>query len=110
MTTMNDNRDESPNGAALAAFLAAGIGAFSVGLFVIVNETGLFKAPALYGPAGGVSGRMTFAAVFWLIGWAVMHRIWKDREIASRRVYVATLVLIALGTILSFPPVWTLLG
>ena len=98
-----------PNGAALAAFLAAGIGAFAMGLFVILNEAGLFAAPSLYGPAGGVSGRTTFAVVVWLIAWAVLHSRWKGRSLGSRGVHAATLVLIALGLILTFPPVWGLL-
>ena len=110
MATMDDKREAVTNGAALASFLAAGIGAFAVGFFVIVNETGLFAAPALYGPAGGVSGRMTFAAVVWLIGWAVLHSRWKNRELESRRVYAATLVLITVGVILSFPPVWQIVS
>ncbi len=106
MATMDDKRQEVANGAALASFLGAGIGAFAVGLFVVVNEAGLFAAPALYGPAGGVSGRTTFAAATWLIAWAVLHRQWKDRQFESNRVFAATLVLIALGFVLSFPPVW----
>ena len=110
MATMEDKREDGSNGAALASFLAAGIGAFAVGFFVIVNEAGLFAAPALYGPAGGVSGRTTFAAVTWLIAWAVLHRRWKDRQLESNRVYTATLVLIALGVVLSFPPVWQMFG
>ena len=55
------------NGAAVAAFLAAGIGAFAMGLVVILNEAGLFAAPSLYPPAGGVSGRTTIAVAIWLI-------------------------------------------
>src|SRR5690606_18680033 len=42
-TTRNrESVKEVPNGAAMAAFLAAGIGAFAVGLFVLLNETGIF--------------------------------------------------------------------
>ena len=110
MATIEDKRQEVANGAALASFLAAGIGAFAVGFFVIMNEAGLFSAPALYGPAGGVSGRTTFAAVTWLIGWAVLHSRWKARQLESNRVYTATLVLTALGIVLSFPPVWQIVG
>ena len=106
MAIVDDRPKEVANGAALAAFLGAGIGAFAMGFFVIINETGLFSAPALYGPSGGVSGRTTFAAVTWLIGWAVLHGRWKDRQLESNRVYTATLVLTALGIVLSFPPVW----
>jgi hypothetical protein len=34
----------------MAAVLAAGIGAFAITCFVILNEAGLFAAPTLYGP------------------------------------------------------------
>ena len=98
-----------PNGAALAAVLAAGIGAFAMGLFVILNEAKLFVAPSLYAPAGGLSGRSTFAVIAWLVVWALLHALWRAREIESGRIVVATLVLTALGALLTFPPVWGLL-
>ena len=100
---------EGTNGAALASFLAAGIGAFAVGFVVILNEAGLFSAPALYAPAGGLSGRTTLAAVIWLIGWAVLHSLWRNRQIESRGVHVLSVILIGLGIVLTLPPVWKLL-
>lgn len=106
-------RDEpigpSANGSAMAAVAAAGVGAFAVGAFVILNESGLFAAPTLYGPAGGVSGRTTLAAVTWLIAWVFLHRRWRARDVPTRRVLVGTLVLIALGLLATFPPVWSVL-
>lgn len=109
MTSDAGNLEEAPNGAALASFFAAGIGAFAMGLVVILNEAGLFTAPILYGPAGGVSGRTTLAALIWLIAWAVLHRRWKNRQVDGRRVNTVTLTLIGLGVLLCFPPVWKLL-
>jgi hypothetical protein len=109
MGTVEDQREEVANGAALAAFLAAGVGAFAVGLVVILGEAGLFAAPALYAPAGGVSGRTTLAAVIWLVGWVLLHRRWSGRHLDARRVHAATLLLVALGVLLTFPPVWKLL-
>ena len=100
---------DRPNGAAMAAFLAAGIGGFAMGLVVILNETGLFVAPTLYGPAGGVTGRTTLAMVVWLAAWAVLHSRWKDRQVGDRGVYTAALLLLALGIALCTPPVWGLL-
>src|SRR5687768_4967241 len=99
----------SINGATMAAILSAGIGAFAVGFVVILNEAGLFAAPALYGPAGGVSGRTTFAVVIWLIGWAVLHGRWKHRQLEPGRVHTLTLLLIGAGVLLCFPPLWALL-
>ena len=97
------------NGCAMAAFLGAGIGAFAMGLVVILNEAGIFAAPAIYGPAGGVSGRTTVATVVWLIAWGVLHQLWKDREVEPRRVSMLTLALTALGILGTFPPLWSLL-
>lgn len=96
------------NGTNMAAVLGSGIGAFAVGLFVILNESGLFSAPGLYDPAGGVSGRTTFAVVTWLIAWGVLHRRWKDRRVDAGRVLNATLVLVGLGLLATFPPLWSI--
>lgn len=109
MTTSARTPGASTNGAALASMLGAGIGALAMGIIVILNETGLYAAPALYAPAGGVSGRTTFAALAWLIAWAVLHRRWSGRHVESRHVQAVTLLLIGMGVLLLFPPVWTLL-
>ena len=64
-----------PNGAAMAAVLGAGIGSFAMGAFVLLDEAGLFAAPASYGPAGGLTGRTTFATIAWLRAWGVLHAL-----------------------------------
>jgi hypothetical protein len=97
------------NGASLAALLGAGVGAFAMGAVVVINETGLFVAPSLYGPAGGVSGRTTMAVLVWLASWSVLHAMWRNREVSATAVQALTLVLIGLGLIGTFPPFWSLL-
>jgi len=98
----------TPNGGALAAVLAAGIGALAMGLFVIANEAGVFTAPSLYGPTGGLSGRSTFAVATWLIAWGILHARWRDRNVAADRVLAWALVLVSLGVAMTFPPIWGL--
>ncbi len=108
-TTTSSMTSREVNGSAMAAFLGAGIGAFAVGAVVLLNEAGIFTAPTLYSPAGGVSGRTTLATIVWLFAWAVLHSRWKAREIAPGRIGVVTLILVALGVLGTFPPVWGLL-
>jgi hypothetical protein len=68
-----------------------------MGLLGLLNEAGIFVAPTLYGPAGGVTGRTTFATLVWLIGWGLLHSLWKAREMAPGRVFALTLLLVGLG-------------
>jgi hypothetical protein len=98
-----------PNGAGMASLVAAGIGAFAMGLFVVLNEAGLFVAPTLYGPAGGVTGRTTFATLVWLAAWGALHARWRRREIAPARIFWLTLALIGAGILGTFPPLWGLM-
>jgi hypothetical protein len=108
-TTSRSMTSRQVNGSAMAAFLGGGIGAFAMGAVVMLNEAGIFAAPTLYAPAGGVSGRTTLATIVWLISWVVLHNRWKAREIAPSRVGAVTLILIVLGVLGTFPPVWGLL-
>ena len=93
-----------PVGAAMAAYLAAGIGAFALGVIVILNAIGLIGAPTLYTPAGGVTGRTAIGVVIWLIAWAILHARWKERDCDVRRIHRITLALIITGVVLCLPP------
>jgi hypothetical protein len=97
------------NGAAMAAVLGASIGSCAMGAIVLVNEAGLFAAPALYGPAGGVTGRTTLATVVWLLAWGGLHARWKSRDVPPQPVFTWTIVLVLVALLGTFPPVWRLL-
>lgn len=97
-----------PTGAAIAAYLAAAIGAFAVGLIALLDAAGALSIPALYAPAGGVTGRTTLAVVIWLVVWLVLHQRWKERDVNTDRVHALSVVLILLGILCAFPPVWGL--
>lgn len=99
-----------PNGAALAAYVAAAVGAFATGLISLLNAAGALPVPTLYAPAGGVTGRTTLAVLIWLIAWAVLHRRWKQRDLEPGRAHVVTVVLTLLGIVFALPPVWALFG
>lgn len=97
-------------GPALAAVMAAGIGALGMGLVVLANEAGLYSAPSLHAGAGGLSGRSTIAVVIWLVAWAILHARWKGQSPAPGPVLRWTLLLTGLGVVMCFPPVWGLFG
>jgi hypothetical protein len=105
---MESHPSEGANGAPWAALLAASIGGFAMGLVVLLNEAGVFAAPSLYAPSGGVSGRTAIAVIVWLVSWGVLHTRWRTRRIEPGGIRMAMLVLLGLGLVGTFPPVWSL--
>lgn len=102
------NQPTMQNGVAMAAFLAAAIGALGIGVIVFLNALGAFPLPTLYSPSGGVSTRTTLAVIVWLAIWLVLHRRWKDRSVEPKRVRNLSLLFIGLGILLVFPPLWNM--
>lgn len=110
MDTIQQTRKDIPNGPAVAAFLAAAIGSFGLGLIALANAMGILSLPAVYAPAGGVTGRTTLAVVLWLATWGFLHWRWRYHQIETRRIIFAGLLLIGLGIVMTLPPVWRLFG
>ncbi len=99
------------NGAGAAAVLAAGIGSFFMGSFaVLADKLPAFKSTMIFvKPTGPLSGVTTCAIAVWLLSWAVLHARWHGRNVAMNHVATTALVLLALGVLLTFPPVGDLL-
>jgi len=101
-------RTERPNGSAAAAFVAAGVGSAALGVFTMFAET--FERVAsfmeLYAPVGPLSGKTTFAVIVWLLAWGALHGAWRSKEVSWRLAWTLTLVLVGVGFILTFPPVF----
>ena len=99
------------NGAAAAAILAAGIGAGALGVFSLVGDafTGAAHFFTFYLPTGPLSGVTTSAIIVWLVVWFALSRGWAGKGVAMAKVNAAAFVLLALGILLTFPPVMDLL-
>lgn len=97
-----------PTGPAAAAMISAGIGTFTIGLMTSLAETsqGLKDALNWYNPSGPLSGKTGVGVLAWLVSWVVLNTLWRDRNHAVGRAFVWTLVLIALGFLLTFPPIF----
>jgi hypothetical protein len=95
------------SGQACAAVLAVGIGLCGFGIVVCASEASKAVAAALtlYKPTGPLSGKVALGVAIWLVAWALLGRMWKGRDMALKTPMRLSLVLIAIGLLLSFPPV-----
>jgi hypothetical protein len=107
------SRDQSTistvkNGPAAAALLAGGIGAVVYGILIILSEGVPAIGTALnwYNPAGPLSGKTTLAVIIWLILWAILHNLWKDKDVNFQSTSTTALVLLVVGFLLTIPPVF----
>jgi len=96
-----------PSGPGAAAILAAGVGCFALAVLAIAGDkSALVKSSLIfYRPTGPLSGVTTVATFIWLLAWAILEWRWRKREVAAGRVNALALALLALGLVLTFPPV-----
>jgi hypothetical protein len=95
------------NGGGAAAVLAAGIGSFLIAVFALVaDKSAAIKSLMIfYKPTGPLSGVTTSAIVVWLVAWLILHALWRNRMVAMGRVRAASIALLILAVLLTFPPV-----
>jgi hypothetical protein len=95
-------------GPAAAAMISGAMGTFVIGLLTTgaVIFEGLREALNWWNPAGPLTGKTGVGVIAWLISWALLNTVWKDKEYDLRKAFIITLIFIALGLILTFPPVF----
>jgi hypothetical protein len=100
-----------PNGPGAAAILAAGIGSAALGIFALAGDAfaSINSLFTFYGPTGGLSGVSTTAIVVWLAAWFVLARRWGKKNVAMGPVNLVSFLLLAVGVLLTFPPVMDLI-
>jgi hypothetical protein len=98
-------KENLTNGPAAAAVLASGVGSLALGLFTTMAEANaaIKNALNLYNPVGPLSGKTTVAVVIWLVAWAAFHGLWKNEQVNFTKLFTATLIMIALGLLGTFP-------
>lgn len=111
---------ERPNGGSVAALLAAAIGAFALGVVVLVTELStvwkdrVFALGKAWIPGaagiGPYSGKETVMLVAWLVAWGVLHAALRKREVDARAWAGLALALVFVATLLIWPPVWHWFG
>ncbi|HEX2697989.1 MAG TPA: hypothetical protein VHM28_09790 [Anaerolineales bacterium] len=105
---------DKPNGPISAALLAGGIGSAVFGLVTLayeLNDTSAFAGSlSWYKPTGGLSGKSSLGILAFFVSWAILHYLWKDKETDFNRITMLAYVLLAIGLVGTFPPVWHLLA
>ena len=94
-----------PDGPAVAALLALGVGAVVLGLLTTLAQasTTVNGWLALNSAVGPLSGKTIFAVAAWLAAWAVLHLILRARARLTTGVLIMTGVLLFLGLLGTFP-------
>jgi len=95
-----------------AAFIASGIGATVLGIMIVLTEmpsgAGLKTALTFVQSVGPLSGKTGVAVIAFALSWVLLHYVFKKRAVTLTVSFVITVVLVALGVLLSYPPVFDL--
>lgn len=96
---------DKPEGPVSAAIMASGVFALALGILTTLAEASVDIKDFLnfYDPVGPLSGKTIGAVVIWVIAWIALHLMYRAKPLESRKALMAALVLIALGTVGTFP-------
>jgi hypothetical protein len=99
-------------GFAAATLIGGGLGVAFFGVLTLISELWVTTQPGLTlsKDVGPLSGKAIFGVTGWLVAWAVLALILRNRNVSENFTYWTTGILVAIGFLLTFPPVWKLLG
>ena len=99
-----------PNGPVAAAMIAGGIGSATTGLMTVLAEgsNAISRALAWWPPAGPLTGKALTGVVAFFVAWTVLHAVFRGRNVDFVRVTAITVILLSLGVLGTFPPVFGL--
>jgi hypothetical protein len=96
------------DGPPAASLIAAGIGALALGLFVTLAEasTGISDWLQWNDRVGPLSGKTILAVVAYFGSFLILGFWWRNRTFALKTILLATGILVALGLLFTFPPIF----
>ena len=96
---------DKPEGPIAAAIIAGGIGAAALGLFTTLAEASTDIKDWLdwNSRVGPLSGKTLMAVFVWLVAWAILHVVYRNKPSETRRAVIIAVVLVGLGVLGTFP-------
>lgn len=103
--TTESARETRIDGIAATALLAAGVGALVLGLLTTLAEASTSVKDFLQfnDRVGPLSGKTIIAAAVYFGALLVFALIWRRRQLALKPVFIAAVILLALGVLGTFP-------
>lgn len=111
MSTSGNTVPAIPNGSGAAAMLAAAVGSLVLAVIAFAGDKSapIKNSLNFYKPTGPLSGVTTVAIVVWLLVWGFLEWRWGKRTVAMSRINRASLAMLVLSILLTFPPIVDLL-
>lgn len=99
-----------PNGVAAAAILAAAISTLVLGLMTVTTEAipAWNSAVTFVNAVGPLSGQTDIMVAAYVLALAILTALWRKKNVNFAQVWIASIVLLALGLLGSFPPIYHL--
>ncbi len=96
---------EPPSGPAAAMILAGGIAVFCMGLVTTLGEasTGIGDALSWNDRVGPLSGKTLITVIVFAVSWGALHAYWRRSNPLLRSILIASVALIVLGLVGTFP-------
>jgi hypothetical protein len=117
------NHAPEKSGMAAAALISGGIGAVLMMVSHHISDTnkpfetflhktigawipGAVNSDPMWGNIGSYAGKETVMLVGWLVSWAVLHLILKDRQVKPRTMFFWLIGLYTVATVMSWHPLF----
>ena len=96
------------DGPPAAGLIAAGIGAVALGLFITLAEasTGMKDFLQWNDRVGPLSGKTVLAVIAYFGSFLILGLWWRNKSFALRSVLVVAGILVVLGLLFTFPPIF----
>lgn len=103
--------EDRVDGPAAAVMMSAGIGIFVLGLLTLLSEASVpihdfLETLEFDAGVGPLAGKTLLASVGFLLSWAVLGAVMRNKEVDLRRWFWIAFALGVIGAVLMFPPVF----